>query len=62
MKEYKVVTVSQHWSLMGLQERATQILNFHASDGWYLTHIQQGWSGFLFSTLYIVLEREKSSK
>lgn len=61
MKEYKVVAVSQRWSLQGLQEKATQILNSHASEGWHPTYIQQGWSGSLSSTLYIVLEREKPS-
>lgn len=58
MKEYKVVTVSQLWGLKGLEERATLILNSHALEGWYLTNVQQGWSGFLFSTLYMVLEKE----
>jgi len=62
MKEYKVVAVSQSWSLKRLQEEATQILNSYALEGWYPTHIQQGWSGFLSSTLYIVLEREKRNK
>ena len=61
MKEYKVVAVSQRWRLKELQESATQILNSHASDGWRPTHIQQGFSGWLSSTLYFVLEREKPS-
>ena len=58
MKEYKVITASQLWTLKGLEEKATKLLNIQAKDGWKVIQMRHGWSGFLFSTLFILLEKE----
>lgn len=62
MKEYKVITVSQRWTLKGLEERATKQLNEYAKEGWKVVQMRHGWSGFLFSSLFILLEKESDNR
>ena len=57
MKKYKLITVSQTFTLKGLEEKANQKLNECAEEGWEVSEIRKGWSGFGFSSLYILLER-----
>ena len=57
MKKYKLITISQTFKLKGLEERANEQLNEYAEKGWKVAEMRQGWSGFGFSTLYILLER-----
>ena len=59
MEKYKLITVSQTFKLKGLEEKANQQLNKYAKKGWEVVEIRQGWSGFLFSTLYILLENKE---
>ena len=56
MKKYKLITVSQIFTQKGLVERANKQLNEYAEQGWEVVEMRKGWSGFLFSTLYILLE------
>ena len=58
MKKYKLITVSQTFKLKGLEEKANKQINEYAEKGWEVVEIRQGWSGFLFSTLYILLENK----
>ena len=39
-------------------EQATPLANVLARSGWRVAKIQQGWSGFFFSTLFVLFERE----
>lgn len=55
--EYKFVTVVQTWKMSVLEEKANTKANELAREGWRLTHMRQGWNGFLFSTLYLAFER-----
>ena len=57
MKKYKLITVSQTFTLKGLEEKANEKLNEYAQKGWEVSEIRKGWSGFGFSSLYILLER-----
>tara|TARA_Y100000817_G_C16713214_1_gene480246 strand:- start:521 stop:700 length:180 start_codon:yes stop_codon:yes gene_type:complete len=57
MKKYKLITVSQTFRLKGLEEKANKKLNEYAQKGWEVSEIRKGWSGFGFSSLYILLER-----
>ena len=57
MKKYKLITVSQTFRLKGLEEKANKKLNEYAQKGWEVSEIRKGWSGFGFSNLYILLER-----
>lgn len=56
--EYKIEAFSQVWSAQGLCEKATRRTNELAREGWRVSKMQQGWSTTLFSTLYIIFERE----
>ena len=58
MKKYKLITVSQIFRLKGLEEKANEQLNKYAEKGWKVVEMRQGWSGFCFSTLYILLENK----
>ena len=57
MKKYKLITVSQKFTLKGLEEKANEKLNEYSEKGWEVSEIRKGWSGFGFSSLYILLER-----
>lgn len=57
MKRYKLITVSQTFTLKGLEEKANEKLNEYSEKGWEVSEIRKGWSGFGFSSLYILLER-----
>ena len=54
MKKYKLITVSQIFTLKGLEEKANEQLNEYAEKGWEVVEMRKGWSGFFFSTLYIL--------
>ena len=54
MKKYKLITVSQIFKLKGLVEKANEQLNEYAEKGWEVVEMRKGWSGFFFSTLYIL--------
>ena len=56
MKKYKLITVSQTFTLKGLEEKANKRLNEYAEKGWEVVEMRKGWSGFFFSTLYILFE------
>ena len=58
MKQYKLITVSQIFTQKGLVERANKQLNEYAEQGWEVVEMRKGWSGFFFSTLYILLENK----
>ena len=58
MKKYKLITVSQIFTLKGLEEKANEQLNEYAKKGWGVVEMRKGWSGFGFSTLYILLENK----
>tara|TARA_B100001750_G_C15125912_1_gene407376 strand:+ start:270 stop:458 length:189 start_codon:yes stop_codon:yes gene_type:complete len=58
MKKYKLITVSQIFTLKGLEEKANEQLNNYAEKGWEVVEMRKGWSGFGFSTLYILLENK----
>ena len=58
MKKYKLITVSQIFKLKGLEKKANEQLNEYAEKGWKVVEMRQGWSGFFFSTLYILLENK----
>ena len=58
MKKYKLITVSQIFTLKGLEEKANEQLNEYAEKGWEVVEMRQGWSGMCFSTLYILLENK----
>ncbi len=59
MKKYKLITVSQTLTLKGLEEKANEQLNEYAQKGWKVAEMRKGWSGFGFSTLYILLENKE---
>ena len=61
MKEYKVITVGQLWTNKRLERKATEKINIYVQEGWQLGHIRHGWNAFLIPTLFVVLEREKTS-
>ena len=54
MEKYKLITVSQIFTLKGLEEKANEQLNEYAEKGWEVVEMRKGWSGFFFSTLYIL--------
>jgi len=54
MKKYKLITVSQTFTQKGLVEKANKQLNEYAEQGWEVVEMRKGWSGFFFSTLYIL--------
>ena len=56
MKKYKLITVSQTFTLKGLEKKANEQLNEYAEKGWEVVEMRKGWSGFFFSTLYILFE------
>ena len=58
MKKYKLITVSQIFTLKGLVEKANEQLNEYAEKGWEVVEMRKGWSGGGFSTLYILLENK----
>ena len=58
MKKYKLITVSQIFTLKGLEEKANEQLNEYAEKGWEVVEMRKGWSGMGFSTLYILLENK----
>ena len=58
MEKYKLITVSQIFRLKGLEEKANEQLNQYAEKGWEVVEMRKGWSGFGFSTLYILLENK----
>ena len=58
MKKYKLITVSQIFKLKGLVEKANEQLNEYAEKGWEVVEMRKGWSGFGFSTLYILLQNK----
>ena len=58
MRKYKLITVSQIFKLKGLEEKANEQLNEYAEKGWEVVEMRKGWSGFGFSTLYILLENK----
>ena len=58
MRKYKLITVSQIFKLKGLVEKANEQLNEYAEKGWEVVEMRKGWSGFGFSTLYILLENK----
>ena len=58
MKKYKIIAVSQLLTLKSLVERATEQLNEYAEKGWEVVQMRHGWSGFFFSSLYILLENK----
>ena len=62
MKKYKLITVSQIFTLKGLEEKANEQLNEYAEKGWEVVKMRQGWSGMCFSTLYILLENKGDIK
>ena len=62
MKKYKVIAVSQLLTLKSLVERATEQLNEYAEKGWEVVQMRHGWSGFFFSSLYILLEKKSEGK
>ena len=57
MKKYKLITVSQTFTLKALEEKANKHINEYAAKGWKVVEMRKGWSGFGFSTLYILLEK-----
>lgn len=61
MKEYKIITAGSAWSAKRLEQKATEKLNIYAQDGWNLVQIRWGYSPWLVPTLYIVLERERTT-
>ena len=58
MRKYKLITVSQIFKLKGLEAKANEQLNKYAEKGWEVVEMRKGWSGFGFSTLYILLENK----
>tara|TARA_B100002052_G_C15775299_1_gene548990 strand:- start:666 stop:854 length:189 start_codon:yes stop_codon:yes gene_type:complete len=58
MEKYKLITVSQTFRLKGLEEKANEQLNKYAEKGWKVVEMRKGWSGFFFSTLYILLDNK----
>ena len=56
--EYNFERFSQLWTSKGMCQQATARANELAKDGWRVAKIQQGWSGFFFSTLFVLFERE----
>ena len=57
MDKYKLITVSQTFKLKGLEDKVNEQINKYAEKGWKVVQMRQGWSGFGFSTLYVLLER-----
>ena len=57
MEKYKIIALSQRLTLKSLVERSTEQLNEYADDGWEVVQMRHGWSGFFFSSLYILLEK-----
>ena len=55
--EYKFEAIGQIWTTKRLTEKATLKANELSRDGWRLIKVNKGWSGFFFSTLYLVFER-----
>jgi hypothetical protein len=56
--EYKIEAFGQVWSAQGLCEKATARANDLSRDGWRIVRFEKGWSGFWFSSLYVVFERQ----
>tara|TARA_Y100001934_G_C11741673_1_gene490581 strand:- start:189 stop:371 length:183 start_codon:yes stop_codon:yes gene_type:complete len=59
MDKYKLITVSQTFKLKGLEDKVNEQINKYAEKGWEVVQMRQGWSGFGFSTLYILLESKE---
>jgi len=60
--EYKIEAFSQIWTTRGLCEKATARANDLCRDGWRIAKFEKGWSNILFSTLYIVFERQQEPR
>ena len=58
MEKYKLITVSQIFKLKSLEKKVNEQLNEYAKKGWEVVEMRKGWSGFGFSTLYILLENK----
>ena len=58
MEKYKLITISQTFKLKSLKKKANEQLNKYAEKGWEVIEMRKGWSGFGFSTLYILLENK----
>ena len=56
--EYKFIAVSQIWATGGMLNRANAKANELARDGWVLSKMEKGFSGFLFATLYLAFEHK----
>ncbi len=56
MSKYKLIAVSQTFTLKRLEEKANKELNKYAEKGWKVIEMRKGWSGFGFSTLFFLLE------
>ena len=61
MSIYKLITVSQTFTLKRLEEKANKELNKHAEKGWKVIEMRKGWSGFGFSTLFFLLENNSNN-
>ena len=59
--EYNFERFSQLWTSKGMCQQASARANELAKYGWRVAKIQQGWSGFFFSTLFVLFERESKS-
>lgn len=60
--EYKIEAFSQFWRSSELCEKAANRANELSADGWRIAKVEQGWSTFMVSTLYVVFERERVSR
>jgi hypothetical protein len=56
MIKYKLIAVSQTFTLKRLEEKVNKELNKYVEKGWKVIEMRKGWSGFGFSTLFFLLE------
>ena len=56
MIKYKLIAVSQTFTLKRLEEKVNKELNKYSEKGWKVIEMRKGWSGFGFSTLFFLLE------
>lgn len=56
--EYKIEAFKQTWSPQGLIDKATDRANVLARQGWRVSGMTHGWTGFFTPKLYVVFERE----
>jgi hypothetical protein len=56
--EYKFIAVSQIWSTDGMLDKVNAKANELAKEGWVLSKMEKGFSGFFFATLYLAFERK----